>query len=120
MSQMGAGVGRSRVWGVAKQLCEGERVEVLAADRDRTLTVTQEARRVDRRPYRYDALLVSFEGYGTEYTLEVPVEDRPATLHYPSGDAIGELVRDIQYAEEGEKFAIVAEQTAADLGIPEQ
>lgn len=110
---------RGWVWGVAKKLREDESVEVVAADKTRSLTVVEEARYVEREPYRYNGLLVSLDGYGTEYTLEVPENDRPATLLYPSGDAPGELVRDIRRDGDG-GFGIVAEKTASDLGIPEQ
>jgi hypothetical protein len=111
---------RGWVWGVAKQLREGEEVTLICADTDRTLTVTEAARYAEREPYRSDGLVVELEGYGTEYVLEVPAEkyDRPATLIYPSGDALGELVKDIDRAEGA--FGIVAEQTAADMGIPER
>lgn len=111
---------REWVLGVAKQLTEGEKVEVDASDKTRTLTVTEEAHYVERSPYRCDGYLVDFEGYGTEYTLEIPdQEESPPVLLYPSGNALGELVRDIQRKDE-ESIEIVAEQTAADLGIPEQ
>lgn len=111
---------RGWVWGVAKQLLEGEEVTLICADTDRSLTVTKAARYVEREPYRSNGLVVELEGYGTEYVLEVPDEKyhRPATLVYPSGDATGELVKDID-CDEG-AFGIVAEQTAADLGIPER
>jgi hypothetical protein len=111
---------RGWVWGVAKQLQEGEEVTLICADTDRSLTVTEAARYAEREPYRSNGLVVELEGYGTEYVLEVPDEnyDRPSTLVYPSGDAIGELVKDIDRDDGG--FGIVAEQTAADLGIPER
>jgi len=111
---------RGWVWGVAKQLHEGDDVTVVCADTDRSLTVTDEARYMEREPYRSNGLVVELEGYGTEYVLEVPDEkyDRPATLVYPSGDATGELVKHIDHDEGG--FGIVAEQTAADMGIPER
>lgn len=110
---------RGWVWGVAKQLREGEKVEIEASDTTRTLTVTEAARHVDREPYRYNGLLVTLEGYGTEYTLGVPERDRPAVLLYPSNPGLGEIVKDIDRKGDGE-FGIVAEQTAADLGIPER
>lgn len=108
------------VHGVAKQLREGEEVEIRAGGKERTLTVTRTARFVERRQYRCNALLVDFEGYGTEYTLEVPEDDdQPPVLHYPSGNNLGEVVRDIE-SKESEQFGLVAEKTAADMGIPER
>jgi len=107
------------VWGVAKQLREGETVEVEAADTTRTLTVTKEARYVEREPFQDNGLLVTLEGYGTEYTLKIPDRDRPATLRYPSSDVLGQGVKDIRRKDD-ESFGIVAEQTADDLGIPER
>jgi hypothetical protein len=104
---------------VAKQLREGESVEVVCADTNRSLTVTRGARYVEREPYQDNGLLVTLEGYGTEYTLKVPERDRPAKLRYPSGDVMGELVKDIR-RQNDDSFGIVAEQTAGDLGIPER
>lgn len=110
----------SWVWGVAKQLCEGDRVIVDAADTTRTLTVVDEARYVDREPYRSAGLLLTLEGYGTEYTIEVPDENRPPVIKYPSGTVLGEVIHDIQpdTAGDGGGFDIVASHTASDLDIP--
>lgn len=111
---------RGWVWGVAKQLREGDDVTVVCADTTRSLRVTESARVAEREPYRANGIVVELEGYGTRYVLEVPDEnhDRPATLLYPSGDALGELVRDLNRDED--EIGIVAENTAADLGIPER
>lgn len=114
-------VDREWIWGIAKQLQEEDRVSVeTGSNKDRTLTVVDEARYVEREPYRCNGLLLTFEGYGTEYTLEVPENDQPVRLLYPSNDGIGELVHGIDFADEEESFAIVAEHTAADLGVPER
>lgn len=110
----------SWVRGVAKQLHEGEKVEIRAGGKNRKLTVTMEAEYVEREPYRCNGLLVDLEGYGTEYTLEVPEnDDQPPVLLYPSGSALGEIVRNVKSKEEA-SFGIVAEKTAADMGISER
>jgi hypothetical protein len=104
---------------VAEQLSVDDRVEIEAADKTRTLAVTKEPREVDRRPYRCKGLLVSLEGYGTDYSIEIPDDDRAARLLYPSGPSYGIDIRDLS-VEEGTEPALVSNRTAADMGIPER
>lgn len=101
--------------GLAKQIRGGESLNVTTA-KHRTLTATR-AEYLEREPYRCNGWRIYMEGYGTEYELEVPDgSKRPPTLLYPSSSATGEVVKDVDVEDDGPK--IVAEQTAADLGIP--
>lgn len=108
----------SQVLGTVKQLQEGEKVVVEAGYKERTLTVSSEAEFLDREPYRCNATAIRLEGYGTEYRLECPDTgyDRLPALHYPSTDINGEIVKNVE--PQDRVMGIVAEKTAADLGIP--
>lgn len=107
--------------GIAKQLTAGDTVEVRAVDTTRTLTVTQEARYVKQEPYRCNGLLVTVEGYGTTYDIEIPDSDDYSCpkLLFSSTPATGYQVLDLDLAGDDE-FGLVAEQTASDLGIPDR
>jgi len=107
--------------GVIKQLPEQERIEVFCADTTRTLSVCEEAEYVDREPYRHNGLILSLEGYGTDYTLEIPAAkyNKHARLLYPSCSGLGETVKAIRPVGDYE-FSIVSDRTAADLGIPRE
>lgn len=113
----------SRDWirGVAKQLTKGEQVIVLA-DKERKLTVSEEAEHLEREPYRCNGYRITLEGYGTEYEIEIPDEEYDSGSHprllYPSSSATGYPVEDLTPVD-GDGI-IVAQQTAADLGIPER
>lgn len=101
---------------VALNLNKGEGVTVACADKERSLTVTQEAEHVEWT-YRPQGYIVKMEGYGTEYRLEVPDDDRPPVLVWPSSSALGSIVK---WVEPDRQMQLVAERTAADLGIPER
>lgn len=80
-----------------------DRLDVATSDgKTRTLTVIREPFEAERT-YRADALLVECEGYGTEYTVEIPINkgERPQLL-YPSGPATNLVVLSIDLQRAGE------------------
>ena len=109
---------RDSIRAVAKDLCEGEKVRVGTVDQERTLTVEEPAEYVEMQ-YRFVGHRVKFSGYGTEYRLEIPREqdNRPPVLVWPSSDALGTIVN---YLDPEREIGLVAEKTAADMGIPER
>jgi len=107
---------RSWVYGVVRQLKVGESATVIGGGKERSLTVTTEPERIKRQPDCHNVISVEFEGYGTEYTLEVPESGSNARLLYPSSDTLGDRIKDIELNDV--ETHIVAEQTVEDLGIP--
>ena len=93
---------------------------VVEHGKTRTLTVTRGPFEAERT-YRADALLVECEGYGTEYTIEIPINkgQRPQLL-YPSGPATNLVVFSIELQGAGERGDADAEDVdTKDVG-PEE
>lgn len=109
---------RSWVYGIVRQLRVGESITVIGGGIERSLTVTEEPERIERQPDCQNVISVELEGYGTEYTLEVPETGSRTRLLYPSSDTLGDHIKDIE-REHGDT-SIVAEQTVEDLGIPQR
>jgi len=79
----------------------GDEVTVYASDTDRDLTVCEPARTVEREPYRHDATVLTLEGYGTEYDLEIPfTRDAPPQLRFPSADFPEPIVTCLEVSED--------------------
>ncbi|WP_254810638.1 hypothetical protein [Natronosalvus amylolyticus] len=93
-------MGKAWLRDVALLLETGDEVTVVASDTTRSLTVAEPAQQVNREPYRCNATLVTLEGYGTQYTLEIPMSDKPAKLVFPSNPVFGPFVKQLQLDEE--------------------
>lgn len=110
---------QSQLWQTAQQLSKGDTVQVVTAERTRSLIVEDAPTEVIENPFRCNGLFIVFQDSNElEYTMDIPERaEMDAQLTSPTNPFPGESVFDLKIVPTTE-IPIQSNITAADLGIP--